>query len=439
MLSGPELEKMVYLVIRQKPEMFDVISYRYFHTKLLGTCFKLDKKYYTHYHKIATVDQLRTIAKINKIDELTEDDIIGDIFGVNLEQYDEEWLDRQASAWIKHRTAELVIMDAAMLMKQDVSSDNIDVVVDQIYDIFRERASISYTFEKGLDFFNPIDHYQKPGDYFSTGYPFFDKCTAGGWEIGSLYVIAGAPKAGKSAFASNFAANAVRLGYNTAVISLEMKDTKFMRRIGSNLLNIQMNKYDEVSSNHVLMGEKLNQLKEQNTHLTMPGRLHVKQYPASTASTIDIENYLRRMEETEMIKYKVIIIDYINIMKNWRNPNTENSYSKIKQLSEDLRAMATRNNWAIMTLTQLTRSAYDASDISMSNIAESAGLIHTVDALFGIMRMTSDDDSSKAVYKCKALALRNAGGLNSEQEYVCDFDYMKIIESHEKKEDIFNI
>jgi hypothetical protein len=32
-------------------------------------------------------------------------------------------------------------------------------------------------------------------------------------------------------------------------------------------------------------------------------------------------------------------------MKNWRNPNTENSYSKIKQLAEDLRAMATRNNW----------------------------------------------------------------------------------------------
>ena len=40
------------------------------------------------------------------------------------------------------------------------------------------------------------------------------------------------------------------------------------------------------------------------------------------------------------VKLKTIIIDYINILSNYRNPNTENTYMKIKQIAEDLRAMA---------------------------------------------------------------------------------------------------
>ena len=47
-----------------------------------------------------------------------------------------------------------------------------------------------------------------------------------------------------------------------------------------------------------------------------------------------------------------MIIDYINIMKNWRNPNSENTYMKIKQIAEDLRAAAQRNDWSIVTATQ---------------------------------------------------------------------------------------
>jgi hypothetical protein len=29
-------------------------------------------------------------------------------------------------------------------------------------------------------------------------------------------------------------------------------------------------------------------------------------------------------------------VDYINIMKNWKNPDSENTYLKIKQIAEDL-------------------------------------------------------------------------------------------------------
>ena len=50
---------------------------------------------------------------------------------------------------------------------------------------------------------------------------------------------------------------------------------------------------------------------------------------------------------------------------------------KIKQIAEDLRAMGIRNNWLIVTATQINRNGYNSSDISMTDVAESAGLSHT--------------------------------------------------------------
>jgi archaellum biogenesis ATPase FlaH len=64
----------------------------------------------------------------------------------------------------------------------------------------------------------------------------------------------------------------------------------------------------------------------------------------------EIEMYLRELELTKGIKLKVIVIDYINILANYRNPNTENTYMKIKQIAEDLRAMAVRNDWVVITI-----------------------------------------------------------------------------------------
>ena len=427
MLLGIELEKVIYHVIRQKPELFDIISYRYFHTKVLGMCYKLDKKYYLQCSKIPKLDQLRTIAKINHIDELTDEDVIGGIFTINIDQYESEWLDKQVDSWIKHRTAELIITDSAMLMQQDTNSENIDDIVENVYEIFRERSGISYQFDEGLDFFNPTHHYQEPGNYFSTGYPFIDEMTGGGHEKGSLICLCGESKIGKSIWGCNLAANSVKLGHNTALVSLEMKGSKIIERIGANLFDIPMASYEDFAANPANVQDYLERLKNTNSNLKALGSLHIKQYPASTASAVDIENYLRRIEEKQKKKLEVVIIDYINIMKNWRNPNTENLYSKVKQIAEDLRAMMTRNEWSGVTFTQLNRDGLGNSNISVKNIAESAGLLHTVDALFGIM-MNPGQAGHIRKYRLKALALRNADGAGTEREFVCDFDHMKITE-----------
>lgn len=227
-----------------------------------------------------------------------------------------------------------------------------------------------------------------------------------------------------SIWLANLAANSVRMGYNTAVISLEMRDRKVIKRLGANLLGITMREYADTSKDQVGLKKKISNVGYDT--LQLPGKLWVKEFPTSSAGVPDIEMWLRKMEEMKGIKFKVIVLDYINILKNWRNPNTENMYMKIKQIAEDLRAMAMRNDWAIITATQVNRSGFGSTDLSITNISESAALGHTVDAMFGIIQ--DELMHSNREYMLKLLANRDDGYKNSRKKFLINYDLMRITE-----------
>ena len=231
-------------------------------------------------------------------------------------------------------------------------------------------------------------------------------------------------KIGKSIWLANIAANSVRLGYNTAVLSLEMRDRKLVKRLGANLLNVSMKEYAGAAEDKVMMKKRLTQVGYDS--LQVPGKLYVKEFPTSSAGVPDIERYLQKMEESKGIKFKVIVLDYINILKNWRNPNSENMYMKIKQIAEDLRAMAMRNDWAIITATQINRSGFGSTDLNATNISESAALGHTVDAMFGIIQ--DEIMHANREYILKLIANRDDGYKNSRRKFLINYDYMRIME-----------
>jgi hypothetical protein len=100
---------------------------------------------------------------------------------------------------------------------------------------------------------------------------------------------------------------------------------------------------------------------------------------------------------------------------------------KIKQIAEDLRAMAVRNEWVVISATQINRGGYDSTELNMGHIAESAGLSHTADMIYGIIQ-----DSSMLMnneYWLKILKVRNGTGKNSRCMYRIDYSYMRLTES----------
>jgi len=121
------------------------------------------------------------------------------------------------------------------------------------------------------------------------------------------------------------------------------------------------------------------------------------------------------------------VIDYINIMKNWRNPNSENTYMKIKQIAEDIRGMAMANEWSVITATQTKQSDFDSTDLSINSAAESSGLVATVDGLFGIIQ--DPVMYANREYKLKLIANRDDGYKNAYKMFDVDYTYMRISEN----------
>jgi replicative DNA helicase len=307
-----------------------------------------------------------------------------------------------------------------------VTSENIKEVVANFKRIVVERNNVDFSFDQGLDFFHPEHHKQLRGSSFSTGFPFIDIVLGGGFSAKSLYVFMGMPKVGKSLWLGNIAAQAVRSGHNVAVITLEMNDRKYVKRLGANLLGIPVNEYQAIAEDEQKIKKKLQAMAYEN--LRSPGKLFVKEFPTSQAGVPDVERYLRKVEEQQDIKFKLVFVDYINIMKNWRNPNSENTYMKIKQIAEDLRGIAMSNEWSIVTATQTKQSEFDSTDLSISSASESSGLVATVDGLFGIIQ--DPMMYANREYKLKLIANRDDGYKNAYKMYSVDYAYMRVMENH---------
>jgi len=158
-----------------------------------------------------------------------------------------------------------------------------------------------------------------------------------------------------------------------------------------------------------------------------PGDLHVKQMPAPTVP--EVEMYLKEYEDKTGVTLDVIVVDYINILTNYRNPNSENTYLKVKQIAEDLRSMAIRNDWIIITATQITRGAWNSSNVTMGDIAESAGLAHTADTIFAIIQ--DNDMLQNNEYWLKILKIRDGGGKNTKCLFAIDYSRMRITETND--------
>lgn len=228
-----------------------------------------------------------------------------------------------------------------------------------------------------------------------------------------------------SIFLCNDAVNFVKSGKNVVFITCEMSAKKVIKRMGSNMLNINIDNYDRESKDIDLMCKRLAEARQRQ--MIPMGKLFVKEYPTSCCTTIDVENYIKQIQEIHGFKVDVVVIDYINIMSNYRSRNADDMYLKIKQISEDLRAIAVRQECLILTATQTNRGAFDTPDVTMSNIAESAGLIHTADTMFGIIQ--DSDMRLENKYLVKVLKIRDGEGKNNKIEMHIEYKKMRITET----------
>jgi len=423
MKSSIDHEKIFFNYFLTKPHYLKGTGDGFFANRDLDQIAKLSKSFYLKFGESPSKQQMNALVK----DDPNEipGDIVNSIYDINIKEYDQDWLKRTGEAWVKWKHFDKQLVRTIEYVKtQDVSPENVEDVVQRAIGMISTEGSINFDTDVGLDFFNPESHVQRTSKKIETGWNFVDRVSGGGYDTKSLVVYAGEQNIGKSIWLANDAANFVRMGHNVVFITAEMSAQKVLKRIGANLLHIPMSEYDQHSGNRDYMKRRLEKV---SRGLLPPGKLFVKEYPTSQGTIPDIEAYLKDLEEAQDHKVNVLVVDYINILANYRNPNTENTYMKIKQIAEDLRALAVKRNMLVISATQINRGAWDATEVRMENIAESAGLAHTADVMYALIQ-----DSvmhAEREYWLKVLKIRDGQGKGSRCRFDIDYEHMRLTET----------
>jgi len=268
----------------------------------------------------------------------------------------------------------------------DIQSNSIDT--SRILESFEKACSISLVDNIGFDYLENVDQHCKDllevFKCIPTGWRWLDEKLGGGLLASgrALYVFCGATNVGKSIFLGNVATSILKQGKTVLLISLEMSEAVYTKRISTQLSQIPI---ADITTHVESLRAFLHEYKEDNKK----SKLIVKEFPPKSVTVNYIKAYVGKLVK-KGIKPDVIIIDYVNLLG--ANDPKANSYESIKQITEGLRALSYTFECPVVSATQINRSGYDTAKPGLETTSESMGLSHTVDAQFSIWTEEGDNE-----------------------------------------------
>lgn len=362
----------------------------YFDSGPANTLFKVIKTHVEEYSSVPTkvaIDIALDNSTISEVEVSGAKNLLGSLAQTN---EDQEWLVKETEKYVQkaamyNATSRIIeIQTNADLpsSKQDKKLPGVGAIPD----IMRDALAICFDANLGHDW---ADDYEARWESYTNKtakVPFklsiLNRITKGGVERKTLNILMAGVNVGKSLGLCSLAADYLQSGLNVLYISMEMAEEVCAKRIDANLLDVSLDDIDDGNISYKEYKAKMEKWRSNNSL----GRLKIKQYPTGGASAITFRAYLNELKLKANFVPDIIIIDYLAICASARIKQfSENSYAMVKAVAEELRGLAVDTNTAIWTGAQVGRGAWDASDIDMSDVAESAGLPATADFMLAII------------------------------------------------------
>lgn len=286
--------------------------------------------------------------------------------------------------------------------KWDSVTDKEDLV--SFYNNVEKIIGYSLRSSEGHNYFDEIethiDNLLTETNHLSTGIEWLDDLLGGGFlqEGRSMYIFAGETNVGKSIFLHNMAVNIMKQNKKVILFSLEMSEQMYNIRITSTISELDNN----------TLKDNVEEIRDGAMRFKMmrpDAGLIVKEYPPNSVTPAILKTYTKQIISTKKFKPDAIVVDYLNLLTSDGN----NSYEKIKNISEQLRALSYEFQCPVITATQLNRSGYSGAGSSsqaqvydqrgpgMSSVSESYGTGATADAVVGLFR-TDQDKEDNAIH-----------------------------------------
>lgn len=410
---------IIYNMLTDEPYLSSIIDHldqSYFDNKNISEIVGIVREYYLKRSAAPTLVEIKSYLTTPELKESFRKVVAKfDNFDNN---FNKDELYENTEKFLKEKAVFNTLLKVADQANQD------DVDTGDILNKFEKACGITLETDIGLDYINEIDRHIADlitvDDTISCGWPWLDKKMDGGFlENGrAIYVFAGETNIGKSIFLGNIAKNIADQGKTVLLISLEMSELVYAKRITTNLTQIPIR---DLHSRTDDIRDAVKQYKGKKTK----SRIIVKEFPPSTVSCKHIKGYIKKLVD-KGIKPDAIVVDYVNLLKSDQGTN---SYERIKYTTEELRALSYVFECPVITATQLNRQGYSEVNPGLDTVGESYGLAATADAIFSIWR--EEEDIEMGVLKLGVMKNRFGENFGSVVMEI-DYDTLSLCEAAEQ-------
>lgn len=262
--------------------------------------------------------------------------------------------------------------------------------------------------------------------YVSTGIEPFDMYLTGGLMKKTLTGIQAATGKGKTTMLLTIGCNILKQGYNVCFVNLEMNENEFNNNILSGLSD--KFSYTDIKTNNNLDNpefrrELKDEIKSKNIGETCLIINRTGKYEPMSPELI--EEFVLEEEERRGIKFDVILIDYLFLLKTANKINyTQQSYEFLQKVTQESHMMSQNNNWAVLSVFQENREGYKNTDKSGADgMSGSFNSLHDMDNYFKFHQDPGRDN----VIIVKPIKLRQYGGIKKNTEFIMEYSPIKKI------------
>ena len=294
--------------------------------------------------------------------------------------------------YIKEKAVYLAVKSTVNTFSSDSPKDT-----GEIFKLFNDACNISLIDDLGFDYLNKIDEHiadiKVVDRFIPTGYTWLNRMLGGGWLEGgrALYMFMGATNVGKSIVLGNVAKKMLEIDRVVLLITLEMSQLVYSKRISTQLSRIP---FAKLRAETDALATYLKKFKEEHPN----SRLIVKEFPPSSITPNNIKAYVKQLVNKMKVKPDAVVLDYLTLLL--ANTQSGSMYSDGKAIAEQVRALSYPQNFGcpIITAGQINRSGFGEANPDLDKSGESIAIPQTADASFSLWQ--SEAEKELGVLNC---------------------------------------
>jgi len=337
--------------------------------------------------KDLTQDNLKKIDSSALLLRYPKKEKIRELLGIDFENENIDWLIDETEKWARLQAIKNAVMQSVdIIVAADKKKDKTEGDFTQVEKLVKDAVAVSFDKNLGINYFDDIEgrieRYKKQDEgSLSTGYRMLDYYTCGGLKPKTLTVLLAQVNLGKTQALCNLSANFMKSGLKGIYLTLELEEDIIARRHDSILTKIP---YSELPISVKEVTSFFDKWQGTNEYF-------IREYPPSKASCINIRTYFKELEMYMGFKFDYLIVDYINIMKSNYYERGQNSYEVFKNVTIELREIATEYNIPVITAAQVGRESFGSSSVGMDSVRSSMGIVENSDLIIS-MSQTPDQE-----------------------------------------------